>query len=214
MPKTDRLKVYTAAAAEALAQLWGEPSQAQIVRWKSKPFQYDMRRIIAVLQGGKSQLPSLFQGLGAEVAEILDEYERLFVGPGTVDCPPYEAYWRPRKAQDMTYGTVSGKVADIYDALGMRLNPELHELPDHMAVEWEALAVALHKDDKEIGRILFFEHLAQWQPVFLKKVTVSARQPFYVALAGLTTAWLSAFEAQYRAWGGSETGETRIDGTM
>ena len=80
--------------------------------------------------------------------ELLDEYERLFVGPGRTPCPPYESLWlggQPRLEQGRLMGAASVAVADLYRGLGLDVAAAAHELPDHVAIELEALAFALRR---------------------------------------------------------------------
>ncbi len=81
--------------------------------------------------------------------ELLDEYERLFVGPGRTPCPPYESLWldgQPRLEQGRLMGAASVAVADLYRGLGLDVAAAAHELPDHVAIELEALAFALRAE--------------------------------------------------------------------
>lgn len=183
-----------ASAAAGLVILWGEPDAARFQRWKSARFRYDLTRVAIALQHGYSDVRALWPTLADPYDTVAEEHERLFVGPGTVDCPPYEAFWRPARTPTLVIGAISGKVADVYDAIGVKLRPELHELPDHLEAEWEALAVAWQGDAETvaIGNILLTEHLAQWMPAFCAKVLTVSPHGFYGRVAQLTVSWLPA----------------------
>lgn len=192
--------VAASAAATALAAFWGEPDLEALRLWRSEALQGDLALVAAALGQGGDLLPPLREALKASHRSLAEEYERLFVGPGTVPCPPYEALWRkdrPRLEEGTVFGAVTGKVADLYDDIGVQMRGELRELPDHVSAEWEAVAFALHAGEAEraAARELLAEHLAIWQAPFCAKVEASARLPFYSGVAQLTQAWLPALLA-------------------
>jgi len=185
------------AAAAALAELWDEPDLPALRRWRSDALQGDLALVAGSLGQGEAVIPLLRETLHAPHRALAEEYERLFVGPGTVPCPPYEALWRrdrPRLEEGTVFGAVTGRVADLYDDIGLRMREELRELPDHVAAEWEAVAFGLHAGGaaQEAARELLQEHLAIWLPPLCEKVRASAKLPFYRHLADLTLAWLPA----------------------
>ena len=129
---------------------------------------------------------------------LLEEYERLLVGPGRVSCNPYESLWRtgqPRLEQGRLMAAVAGEVAQIYRELDLRISEDAHELPDHVAVEWEALAYAAENGAEEEAEELLRGHLAQWMPDFCDAVETETTLAFYRTLAQLTSAWTAALAA-------------------
>ena len=90
-------------------------------------------------------------------------------------------------------GAASVAVADLYRTLGFDVAAAAHELPDHVAIELEALAVALRTEGsaaETAARALLHEHLVGWLPALCAAVEREAREPFYVALARITTVWV------------------------
>ena len=79
-------------------------------------------------------------------------------------------------------------VARIYGDLGLRVRPDARELPDHLVIEWEALAYALENGATEAADALLTGHLAAWMPPFCTAVEAETTEPFYAALARLTVA--------------------------
>jgi TorA maturation chaperone TorD len=142
---------------------------------------------------------------GSTVDDLLDEFERLFVGPGRTPCPPYESLWQEglaRPEQGRLMGAASTAVADLYRELGLDVAGSAHELPDHVAIELEALAVAAGRDDPEAARVadaLLGEHLRTWLPGFCSAVEAESGVPFYVRLAALTRTWVEALAADRSA---------------
>ena len=70
-------------------------------------------------------------------------------------------------------GAASTAVADLYHELGLDVAGAAHELPDHIAIELEALAYAAGRDDPAAARVadaLLGEHLGTWVPAFCHAV--------------------------------------------
>ena len=186
------------AAAEAAALLsswWSRPVEAELAAWAAT--WGDALEAAEALGLDVRPVEELGDSAGGATEEaLLDEYERLFVGPGRTPCPPYESLWLdggPRLEQGRLMGAASTAVADLYTTLGLDVAAAAHELPDHVAIELEALAVALGTegaDAENAAGALLHEHLAGWLPAFCAAVEREAQQPFYVTLAGVTTAWV------------------------
>jgi TorA maturation chaperone TorD len=183
------------AAAVCMADWWGEPRAGE-----PKPWRVDDRatRQLAVALGLDLELvEALLDARPADPGDLVEEYERLFVGPGSTPCPPYGAFWRPgRPWQEggAIAGESTSRVAALYAQLDLRIRVDWSEPPDHVAFEWEALAYALDVDHPA-GRALLDEHLRVWLPPFCDAVQKHARQPFYSALATLTPAWVEGLAA-------------------
>jgi len=86
-------------------------------------------------------------------------------------------------------------VERIYRELGLQVRADVHELPDHLVVEWEALAYALEHDAEDEAAELGREHLASWVPAFCAAVASETEQPFYAALARVTSGWTNVAAA-------------------
>lgn len=138
---------------------------------------------------------------GARLALEVD-YNRLFVGPGSLLAPPYESYYASARA-----GGGAGRlrtdderaVVRAYRAQGFCMPDAFVDLPDHVAVEldflaqlarreaicWDignaASAEALQQAQEAFRR----EHLGAWVGDFAVLVAAGARTPFYPALTVL-----------------------------
>jgi putative dimethyl sulfoxide reductase chaperone len=186
------------AAAQAAALLtawWSRPVEAELAAWEASwPAAVEAAEALGLDAGPVEELGGSAARAGAD--ELLDEYERLFVGPGRTPCPPYESLWvdgQPRLEQGRLMGAPTVAVADLYRTLGLDVSTAAHELPDHVAIELEALAVALGADGpagEAARRALLHEHLLGWLPALCAAVEREARQPFYAVLARVTTAWV------------------------
>ncbi len=176
-------------AADLLAHWWSRPVAAEVKCWLGAAgLAADVRRQLSADPDG--ELPSS----AGEVPALLDEYERLFVGPGQVPCPPYESFWRDDVPIDLWHSLMGPCTADVrrlYRDLGIDLDPAAGELPDHVAVEFEALACALSRPDGgHVAEALVTDHLGRWLPRLCRAVASEAGHPFYGGLAAVTLDWL------------------------
>jgi len=180
------------AAAELLAHWWSRPVQAEVAVWLGAAgVESDIRRRLTRSQDpGATGLPYSAD----QVPALLDEHERLFVGPGQVPCPPYESFWRDDVPIDLWHslmGPCTAELRQLYREIGIDMAPDASELPDHIAVEFEALAYALSVADCDrVAGALVSDHLSQWLPRLCRAVASEAGHPFYVGLAAVTLDWL------------------------
>ncbi len=175
------------AALDLLSHWWSRPSEEEVALWA---WTGDLEDRVASTMSDHSSRPTSHQ---LDAATLLDEYERLFVGPGPVACPPYESYWRNDVALDIKRSLMGPCTADLnrlYAELGLEVTPETRELPDHLTIELEALAYALSFEEHDaVARALFGEHLTKWVSPFCRAVAREATLPFYKDLANLSASW-------------------------
>ncbi|HZO62241.1 MAG TPA: molecular chaperone TorD family protein [Gaiellaceae bacterium] len=176
------------------ARWWSRPTEDERAAWTAAwPRAREAAAALGLAADGVDELRLTLSAADGET--LLEEYERLFVGPGRAPVPPYESLWRadgPRREHGRLMGAPAADAVRLYRALGLSLRRDAHELPDHVAVEWEALAYALARDAREQAAALVQAHLALWMPAFCAAVAAAAEQPFYRALALLTAAWTEA----------------------
>ncbi len=185
-----------AAAGALLAHWWSRPVPAEVGGWlAAAEMAADVRRVLGDATGtGDDRM-----GYSPEsVPALLVEYERLFVGPGQVPCPPYESFGRDDVPIDLWHSLMGPCTADLrrlYRELGIDIAPAAGELPDHVAVEFEALAFALSRAGGErVAGALVSEHLSRWLPRLCHAVAGEAGHPFYAGLAAVTLDWFRSIE--------------------
>ncbi|MEA3339065.1 MAG: molecular chaperone TorD family protein [Chloroflexota bacterium] len=127
------------------------------------------------------------------------EYNRLFVGPGRPQVPPYESVYRD--ARGLVMGPAARDVERQYTTAGLGLAPNHHDLPDHVATELGFMAYLTLQEaeaqdedatiwlDRE--RAFLRDHLAVWLPRFCQRVRETSQHPFYSALAELTVTFVN-----------------------
>jgi putative dimethyl sulfoxide reductase chaperone len=190
-----------AEAAALLSSWWSRPVQDVVAAWEEAwPFACDVADELGLEAGAVEDLAA--DRRGATPDELLLEYERLFVGPGRTPCSPYESLWlrdQPGPERGRLMGAASTAVADLYRELGLDVSAAARELPDHIAIEWEALACAWQSDAPAaagVAEALLGEHLGLWLPEFCAAVQEASQIPFYATLASLTRSWVEAFAAE------------------
>ncbi|MGO8874793.1 MAG: molecular chaperone [Acidimicrobiales bacterium] len=195
-------------ALDLMAHWWSRPIAGEVATWlQAAEIESDIRdRISPATGGGVGRLP-VSRG---EAPALLEEYERLFVGPGHVSCPPYESFWREDVPVDIRRSLMGPCTADLrrlYGELEIELAPANGELPDHVAVELEALAYALSFEETlPVAHALFLEHLRQWLPRLCRAVAHEAQHSFYRELSGLSLQWLSYIQDYFASLGEAQPG--------
>jgi TorA maturation chaperone TorD len=184
------------AALGLLAHWWSRPLADEVGGWfDAKEIEAEICRMIS--GDGEPVTNRLSFGLD-EVRALLDEYERLFVGPGHVSCPPYESFWRedvPIDIRRSLIGPCTAELRQLYETLEIEVAPATGEMPDHIAVELEALSYALSFDETApVARALFFDHVRRWLPRLCRAVVHEAEHPFYGTLGEVTLDWLGYVE--------------------
>ncbi|MGO9196175.1 MAG: molecular chaperone [Acidimicrobiales bacterium] len=181
------------AAVDLLSHLWSRPVAGEVQIWVDvTPVEAETHRRIS---SNPSRLPIRRPVDVDEALELLDEHERLFVGPGQVPCPPYESFWRedvPVDIRRTLMGPCTADLRQLYLELGLDLSSEGSELPDHVAVEFEALAYALSFEETAVVARRLLEHLGHWLPRLCRAVAIETEHEFYRDLAAVTLDWLVA----------------------
>lgn len=147
-----------------------------------------------------AQLETAIQRLwaGPDLAEAWSlEHTRLFVGPGRMAAPPYESVYTDPDGRVM--GEAAVDVLRHYRDAGVRLAPEVHDLPDHVALLTEFMAHLCEEeaaawtrgDAPEAERLLSLQvsfladHLLSWTPQFSARIVFATHCDLYLALARL-----------------------------
>lgn len=124
------------------------------------------------------------------VNALWEHYIPLFE-VGTVEAPPYASVYLQDEAQVM--GEEAFAVKAFYEESGYSLGERPQELPDHLAIELEFLAL-LARDGK-LDRLQEFrvKHLVPFLQQILPRVYES-KKPFYSIAAKLLQSWQLKFD--------------------
>jgi TorA maturation chaperone TorD len=135
-------------------------------------------------------------------AQLSKEYLRLFVGPGRVQCPPYESVHRqdrPILERGLVMGPSAADVRHRYAEAGLVLPKNFTDLPDHIAVEMEFMHFLCTEElkcieqgnpeesrrRKKMEQEFLREHLEHWVEQFADRVLKSTNSSFYKSAAEL-----------------------------
>lgn len=159
------------------------------------------------------------QARGAEtvVSALLIEYERLFLGPGPLRCPPYGSIY----LDGALMGPSALNVVRRYAEEGLRVGPSWREPPDHVAIElgfmaWLSAAqsrAGAAGETHEEARLLriqaefLHDHLGRWGPLFAERLGQATSCHIFRFLSGFLSAWLSLDGELLRA----AVAETRVN---
>lgn len=125
------------------------------------------------------------------------EYTRLFMGPMTPACPPYESVFdkeRPEESWGIMAGPATDAMAKALADEGLKITLEFAELPDHVAIELEYMYYLLSRAyfgkenvEKYLEKANAFltEHLVKWLPEFGVLVSQKSNHLFYQKLGVL-----------------------------
>ena len=151
-----------------------------------------LRTFVGKGRGGQEKL----------LADLKLEYTWLFVGPYGLPVPPYESVYREPQRTVMGASTID--VLKRYEEAGFALSPSFKELPDHVAVELDFLALLSSEEAEAWERgdpaeaLLFLrleeaflrDHLVTWIGSFCDRVVSSTEGPFYQAMAELARTYV------------------------
>jgi TorA maturation chaperone TorD len=188
--------------AQLLADWWSDPFDDAAAGSLPAPVQPDSRAdptgaaaLAAATRLGIEPGKLIALALATDTPGLVEEHERLFVGPGRTPCPPYESMWLDDAPPDrgIMMGSAAGAVLNLYQRVGLTMRPHPGELPDHIVVETEALTWCLERNhEPTVAHALVTDHLARWVPRFCDAVQTAAKHPYYQALAELTPSWIDA----------------------
>lgn len=133
--------------------------------------------------------------------ELQAEYNRLFVGPGHLEAPPWESVYRSK--EHLLFGEETLAVREFYLSFGLESKKKNREPDDHLGLELEFMARLCREAAVNIqsggdtGRFLagqgrfLEEHLEQWVPALTADIQRAARTDFFRGLALFTRGWLA-----------------------
>jgi TorA maturation chaperone TorD len=167
-----------------------EPDEAFLRALNTPPFR------LALVNLGLSPPPVPLPREAESVCEALAvEYARLFLLPGTL-LHPYESVQR---GEGQLWGDLTVKVQQAYHDAGFTLASEVHQVPDHLALELEFMAhlasqeawrwTAGAREDvealKKRQKAFMRDHLGTWAVTFAHTLRAETNQQYFRFLADL-----------------------------
>ena len=137
------------------------------------------------------------------LTDLQIEYTYLFINAvPNVPAPPYESVYF---GEGLLMGAPVSRVLHLYREAGLTISESYDALPDHIGAELEFMFYLVQQETKakqtdereradtwrEKQSRFLSEHLLQWSPPFMARVTQNARMPFYRLLAELLGAFFN-----------------------
>ena len=144
-----------------------------------------------------------------DMQTLLVDYTALFIGPAQPRAMPYASFWLTDDQSMRHEATMT--VLDFYEQGGFDVSEDIHDLPDHVAVELEFLYALIFAQNhlqqggdaaersaaNALHRRFVVEHLGSWISGFTDAVESGAETAFYREL-GKFTARFVRMEAHVR----------------
>ena len=184
--------------------LYGAPDRTWLDRLVAKgvfntmPFGSDLPEIASALGCLQQWAGSAADGLtDGAIADLIDDYTRLFVGPGRLPAAPWESVYTSKERAVFQLGTVG--VKNWYQRFDLVLASEYNEPADHVGLEFSFLAdlsqrtieASEIRDGAEVKRLIdaqrgfLQQHALRWVPRWADDVVENARTDFYRGMAWL-----------------------------
>jgi len=132
-----------------------------------------------------------FDSHESALSELEKEFIRLFARPyPDVLVQPYASTYLD--GERLIWGRSTAEAAKLYEAAGLSMNENFHDVPDHIAAELEfasyLIAEQLKSGDhssplverlSSLEKRFLTEHLHKWAPAFLNRVIECSSAGFY-----------------------------------
>lgn len=194
--------------------LWREPA-AELVSALGQGHEERIRAARAIDprlgEGWEAVARLAAPGASADLAETaVDEYTRLFLGPGP-ELHLYESYYLAGRLFDSPLAAVRSSLGE----LGIAKDPVYPEPEDFLPFEVEVVRALLRRQEAALdpaaearaidGQAMFLKrHLLVWGPAAAGDLAEAHGAPFYQAVGTLLQGFLALERALVKDWGGEE----------
>jgi DMSO reductase family type II enzyme chaperone len=134
--------------------------------------------------------------------ELEKEYTRLFITAyPRVVAPPYSSVYLDK--EQFVWGKSTAEAARLYEAAGLGMNRNYHDIPDHIAAELEFVSYLIAEQQKgdeqgspsteqmsALEKRFLTEHLYKWVQAFFNRVAEYSRMTFYGMIAELASMFI------------------------
>jgi len=157
-----------------LASLLGQPPSGNLLKILQN-LQWDG----SVPEGLDRALRALRQaGHDYPLSALAEEYNKLFVGLGSGEMVPYASWYREKRIQSSTLGSLRSDLI----LLGIVRQADSHESEDHVGALCECMALITRnpKERDHATQARFFQrHIAPWMTTFFKDLGSAKSAQFY-----------------------------------
>ena len=172
-------------------------------------------RLLAVSENAATAFNEDEYSSSPETRQQLEvEYNRLFVGPGHLPCPPYESVYskdRPKAEFGLLAGPSVLEVERLYARAGFSISDSFRDYLDHIAVELEFMGHLCARESEsrdgeeekwaEEETEFLNSHIGRWASSFADAVQAATTCPFYTAAAMLLKRFMLDETTAFRSRG-------------
>lgn len=171
-----------AKLARLIAAAFSDPHPEQAERLRHPAVQDEIREAARTLEIPSDKIAAFFTAM-MDGGGLDDDYVSLLGHTVRSECPPYELEYRTAEVfqQSQTLADIMG----FYRAFGFDVMGPVSERADHIATQWEFLAVlsmmeAVAENSEKAStcidaqRSFLREHAASWMPAFFERIRRAA----------------------------------------
>lgn len=140
--------------------------------------------------GGREDLRQIEHAMSKALAgdatrqALIEEYQRLFVGPNPLEAPPWGSVHL--EEEQTLFGETTEALRNLLATHGVGLQSEYPEPEDHIGLLLWAAAWLADRGQEAALDALLETHILTWSDTYLDQLGRAARHPFYQCLAALT----------------------------
>lgn len=198
IPSDTSIAWERAKLARFISAVFSEPEPACLAQLAEVDVENELRAAAATLGISGQLIDGILAAFVANEANQ-DAYIRLLGHTVRSECPPYELEYR--LAEIFQQSQTLADIAGFYLAFGFDTTGPLPEREDHVATQWEFLAVlsmkeAIAQREKDLEccisaqRAFLADHAAAWMPAFFERIRKSDPTSFLARTADLGDAVL------------------------
>lgn len=186
-----------------LAELFTFPTEEMGAACRSGELETELRDLVGALPYRLPVDGAAFDASELSYVELQSEFIRLFEvaspGGGSPPCSLYGGMYASNRRQVME------EVLRFYRHFGLRLNPDIHDLPDSIPTVLEFLHFLTYREGtpgeggdevtvalRNAQRDLLSRHLTQWTPQMAQRLAALDAMPLYRAALDLLHAFAAA----------------------
>ncbi|CAM3169135.1 molecular chaperone [Vibrio rarus] len=129
------------------------------------------------------------QAKGANLEQIQDEYQNLFIGIGRGEVMPFASWHRSGALMEKPLIELRQDLA----SLGFERNETVKEPEDHIAALCEVMAMLVEENAYQQG-VFFNRHIASWYKNLVTQIQGASAAQFYITVASLFASFMELEE--------------------
>ncbi|KIE20612.1 cytochrome C oxidase subunit II [Vibrio sinaloensis] len=159
----------------------------------------------------QSEMQKAWQGIStaaakANISELEDEYQELFIGIGRGEVVPFASWHRTGSLMEKPLAEIRNDL----DQMGFEREEQVKEPEDHIAALCEVMAM-ITQEDEALQQAFFNKHIAPWFGSLVNQISEAKSADFYLNVAALLNAFLSLEQVRFSEKTKSSKTQLKID---